>query len=164
MDRKTFDTTIISQRDSFFRVAKSILQDADEASDVVQDVLLKLWEMREDLLGVENPKAFAFRSLRNRCLDIIKLRKNESELDDKNLDLSLNPYELIEISDAVNFVQQLIESLPEMQRSIIRMRDVEGMEIAEIADIMVMNENAIYTNLSRARTKIKELMIKHYNK
>ncbi len=164
MDRKTFDKTIISQRDSFFRVAKSILQDADEASDVVQDVLLKLWEMREDLLRVENPKAFAFRSLRNRCLDIIKLRKNESDLDDKNLDLSLNPYELIEISDAVNFVQQLIESLPELQRSIIRMRDVEGMEIAEIADIMVMNENAIYTNLSRARTKIKELMIKHYNK
>ena len=164
MDRKTFDTTIISQRDSFFRVAKSILQDADEASDVVQDVLLKLWEMREDLLGVENPKAFAFRSLRNRCLDIIKLRKNESDLDDKNLDLSLNPYEQIEISDAVKFVHQLIESLPEMQRSIIRMRDVEGMEIAEIADIMVMNENAIYTNLSRARTKIKELMIKYYNK
>lgn len=164
MDRLTYNKTIIPLSDSLFRMAKSILQDEDEAKDTVQDLLLKFWEMRDQLSKLDNPKAFAFKSLRNRCLDIIRLRKEEGDLDDTNCDESPNPYEQIEIQDAVKQVYELIERLPELQRSILRMRDVEGMEIAEIAEIMDMKENAVSVNLSRARKKIREEMIKNHNR
>jgi RNA polymerase sigma-70 factor (ECF subfamily) len=164
MNKTIFNNTIIPLTDSLYRMAKSILQDSDEARDVVQDQMLKLWEMHTKLSSVDNLRAYVFRSVRNRCLDILRLRKDEGELDEMRLDKSLNPYEQTEMNDAIHRIHQLIELLPEMQRTIIRMRDVEEMEINEIAQIMEISENSVSTNLSRARKKIRETMLKDFNK
>lgn len=164
MNKTIFSNTIVSLTDSLYRMAKSILQDSDEARDVVQDQMLKLWEMHAKLSSVDNLKAYVFRSVRNRCLDILRLRKDEGELDEMRLDKALNPHEQTEINDAVLRIHQLIELLPELQRTIIRMRDVEDMEINEIAQIMGVSENSVSANLSRARKKIRETMLKDFNK
>jgi len=55
----------------------------------------------------------------------------------------------------------MIDLLPEMQRAIIRMKDVEEMEVAEIAEIMSITENAVTVNLSRARKKLREMILTH---
>ncbi len=155
-----FDKKILPLSDSLYRMARSILQDADEAHDAVQDLLMNLWEKRNELADVENLNAFVFRSLRNKSLDMLRKRRYNNEELDNTVSESNTPYEQTEQQDMVGRVHFFIEHLPELQRTIIRMRDVEGMEIQEIADITEITPNAVRVNLSRARQKIREQIIK----
>lgn len=156
MDSKQFNNQVVPLSDKFFRLAKSILRNAESAQDAVQDLIVKLWEKRSSLDEVENIQAFTMRSMRNLCLDLIRRQRDEVELPSDVEFAELNPHQEIEQNDMVSRVKVLIDNLPELQRTIIRMRDVEGMELSEIAFITSLTENAVTVNLSRARQKIRE--------
>ena len=159
MDSKQFNNQVITLSDKFFRLAKSILRNADSAQDAVQDLIVKLWEKRASLDEVENMPAFAMRAMRNLCLDSIRQQHDEKELPPETEYHELNPHQQTEQKDMVRQVKMLIDNLPELQRTIIRMRDVEGMEISEIAYITTLTENTVTVNLSRARQKIREKIL-----
>ena len=159
MHKSTFDKNIIPLSDPLFRLAKSILQNTDDANDAVQDLNLKLWERRAELSNVENLSGFIFRSMRNLCLDILRKRREECDTSEEQVYDAPNPHQQTELRDMVKRVQLMIVRLPELQRTIIQMRDVEGMEIAEIAYIAELTENAVSVNLSRARQKIREQIL-----
>ena len=159
MDSKQFNNQVVSLSDKFFRLAKSILKDVNSSQDAVQDLILKLWEKRANLDEVENIQAFTMRAMRNLCLDSIRQHHHEQELPVEAEYLEPNPHQQIEQKDIIERVKKLIDNLPELQRTIIRMRDVEGMEISEIAFITSITENAVTVNLSRARQKIREKII-----
>ena len=159
MDSKQFNNQVITLSDKFFRLAKSILRNADSAQDAVQDLIVKLWEKRASLDEVENMPAFTMRVMRNLCLDSIRQQHDEKELPPETEYPELNPHQQTEQKDLVRQVKLLIDNLPELQRTIIRMRDVEGMEISEIAYITTLTENAVTVNLSRARQKIREKIL-----
>jgi RNA polymerase sigma-70 factor, ECF subfamily len=159
MESTQFNTQILNHSDKLFRFAKSILRDVDAAQDAVQELILKLWEKRALLDEVENIQAFAMRSMRNLCLDTIRQRRDEVELPVEFEYLEPNPYKQIERKDLATRIRIMIDNLPELQRTIIRMRDVEEMEITEIAYIMSLTENAVSVNLSRARQKIREQIL-----
>jgi len=162
MDKSTFCNKIFEHSDCLYRLAKSIMLDEELAKDCVQDLYLKLWEQRNNLENIENMLYFAMKILRNICLDKLrKQKKFDVFFDDfwnKQYEFSLQ--EFIENKDITLIIKQLIDLLPEHQKTIIRMRDVEGFEIKEIAYIMSSNENAVMVNLSRARQKIRENLIK----
>ena len=163
MDSNTFSNKILIFSDRLYRMANSILMDEETAKDCVQDIYVKLWEKRNQLNKVENLSSFVMKSMRNLCLD--KLRKNR-EIDLKTAKCELNPdqvslQENLEQKDMTKLIIQYINQLPELQRTIIRLRDVEGFEIKEIAYITSSNENAVTVNLSRARTKIRNAIIKN---
>ena len=159
MDSKQFNNQIVTLSDKFFRLAKSILGDADSAQDAVQDLIAKLWERRSKLDEVENIQAFSMRSMRNLCLDSIRQRHDEQEIPPEAEYIELNPHQQVEQNDMVSKIKMLIDGLPELQRTIIRMRDVEGMEINEIAYVTMLTENAVSVNLSRARQKVREKIL-----
>jgi len=163
MDGNTFSNKILIFSDRLYRMANSILLDEEVAKDCVQDVYVKLWEKRNQLNKVENLSSFVMKAMRNLCLD--KLRKNR-EIDLETAKCELNPdqvslQENLEQKDITKLIIQYINQLPELQRTIIRLRDVEGFEIKEIAYITASNENAVTVNLSRARTKIRNAIIKN---
>jgi RNA polymerase sigma-70 factor (ECF subfamily) len=133
MDSSQFNIQIISLSDKLFRLAKSILRNIDSAQDAVQDLNMKLWEKRNKLDEVENIPAFAMRAMRNLCLDMLRQEKPEDELPAESEYHELNPHQQTEQKDMATRVKQMIDKLPELQRTIIRMRDVEGMELSEIA-------------------------------
>lgn len=164
MDTAQFNNRIIVLSDKLFRLAKSILQNEDAAWDAVQDLNMKMWEKRLQLNEIENVPAFAMRSMRNLCLDVIRQKKKIDEIDNDIEYQELNPYQQTERNDMVKKIQILIERLPELQRTIIRMRDVEGMEISEISYITQITENAVSVNLSRARQRIREQLINEHNR
>jgi len=162
MDRITFANKVLILSEKLYRTAKSILLDEESAKDSVQDFYLKLWEKRESLHEVENTTAFALKVLRNLCLD--KLRKKK-EMDDISEELvetqhAASLQEMIEQKDMIRVIKKIIDQLPELQRTIVRLRDVEGLEIKEIAYITSTSENAVTVNLSRARQKIRERLLK----
>ncbi len=164
MDTLQFHTQILSLSDKLFRMAKSILRSEDAARDAVQDLNMKLWEKRVALDKVENIHAFTMRSMRNLCLDTIKQTKDIDELPPDAEYVELNPHQQVEQKDMADRVRKMIDNLPELQRTIIRMRDVEGMEMGEIAFVTSLSENAVSVNLSRARQKIREQILEEQTK
>lgn len=160
MEKTQFTNQILSLTDKLFRLAKSMLRSEDAARDAVQDLNLRLWEKRTQLNQVENIPAFVMRSMRNQCLDIIRQKHDNFEFPTEIVYDDLNPYEHTEQKDMAKRVCHMIDSLPELQRTIIRMRDVDGMELRDIAFVTGISENAVSVNLSRARQKIRDQLLK----
>jgi len=134
----------------------------------VQDVFLKLWTMRNSLDGYDSVEALAFTVTKNKTLDELKRIRTES-LDNievfglHDAALTPDPEMVAEEKDLANHVKNLIASLPTLQQTIIRMKDVEGYELTEIAAISGTNMEAVRVNLSRARKKIREQLIQLNN-
>jgi len=164
MESTQFNSQILNHSDKLFRLAKSILRDGDAARDAVQDLIVKLWEKRYMLDEVENFQAFSMRSMRNLCLDTIRQNRETDELPVEFEYVEPNPYQQTELKDLAARVKRMIDYLPELQRTIIRMRDVEEMEITEIAYITSLTENAVSVNLSRARQKIRDQILNEQKK
>jgi len=160
MESTQFNSQILNHSDKLYRLAKSILRNENAAQDAVQELTMKLWEKRSILDEVENIQAFTMRSMRNLCLDTIRQQRDEDEIPVDFEYVELNPYQQTEQKDIASKIRTMINQLPELQRTIIRMRDVEEMEIAEIAFITSISENAVSVNLSRARQKIRDQILK----
>ena len=147
---------------SMYRFALALTKRTDEAEDTVQEVSLKLWERRDELDALRSVEAYAMRAVRNRCLDTVRSpnRRTDELIEAIDVAHEQTPYQSLEQADMVEFVKRLIERLPEQQQTVIRLRDVEGFELDEIADITGMNEGAVRTALSRARQKIRDELLK----
>ena len=164
MTAKDFKTYVLPVSNKLLRFAFQFLKDDEEAKDVVQDVFLKLWQKRDELGKVENVEAFAMRMVRNRCLDMI--RSNHSGEEDKLRYLNekkSDPDREMDLSETTLLVRKVIGQLPELQRQVMWLRDIEQMEFEEIAGITEMGINALRVNLSRARKKVREELLKHQN-
>src|SRR6478609_4721941 len=164
MHSERFKDEVIPLQNSLYRFAKALLHDTFEAEDAVQEVFTKLWSTKDSLAEVENIKAFAFTMTRNLCLDKIKLRKQTVSEVEKNMLLvtDFNPHELTEIKDTAAIVQNIIKYLPEQQRLIIQLRNVEELSFEEIEQVTSMSINSIRVTLSRARKTVNEIYKQHY--
>ncbi len=158
MELETFKITVLPLREKMFNFSRKLAEDTSDAEDVVQEAFLKLWNIRGKLDEYDSVEALAMMIVRNLTLDKLRKRKPQGpELDNLSLDSgTMNPAERLEQQDAVACVRRLIDRLPSLQQTIIRMKDVEGYEVAEIAEITGTQPEAIRVNLSRARKKIRE--------
>jgi RNA polymerase sigma-70 factor (ECF subfamily) len=165
MESKEFKKMILPLGQPLYRFAAGLLKDNHEAEDVVQDIFLKLWNIRNTMKGIKNINAFAHTMTRNACLDKLKSRRikyydsagpgyPEPAVDDPD------PESMAELKDSADRVKVLISNLPEQQRSIIHLRDIDGCSYEEISEIMNMEINNIRVTLSRARRSVREALIK----
>lgn len=159
MQTRDFKTNILPVSKKLLRFAVHLLNDEEKARDAVQDVFLKLWQKRETLGQVENIEAFAMRMTRNRCLDLIRAdriipidRMTALKMKDETEDVQMN----WELGESAEQIKKLIDRLPDLQRNVMEMRDIQQLTFEEIADITGMNVNAIRVNLSRARKKVRD--------
>jgi len=163
MIARDFKTNILPVSKKLLRFATHFLKDEDEAKDVVQDVFLKLWQKRDDLEIVENIEAFAMRMTRNRCLDVIRANRTipiSAETDRKLKEESVDVQEQFEFMESANQIKILIEKLPDLQRTVMYLRDIEQLSYDEIAETTDLQLNAIRVNLSRARKKVRDEFLK----
>ena len=163
---RDFKTDVLPISNKLLRFALQILQNEEEAKDVLQDIFLKLWQKREELEKVENLEAFAIRMTRNRCLDLIRSRRTISlEIVKKNnrMDEDCSDTDYLANTEMVGLVKRIIADLPDLQRTVIHLRDIEQLEYEEIAETIGMNVNSIRVNLSRARKKVRDEILKIQN-
>lgn len=159
MVARDFKTRVLPTSKKLLRFATHFLKDEDTAQDVVQDVMLKLWQKRNKLNEIENVEAFAMRMTRNRCLDIIRANKVvpiDEETDRKLKENTVDVHSQIELSESAKQIKQLITKLPDLQRKIMHLRDIEQLSYDEIAQATDLKINAIRVNLSRARKKVRD--------
>lgn len=136
-------------RTTLVRLAFGILRDSDEAEDVVQDVLLRLWQMRDQLRMPIEPLARVL--TRNRCIDIVRRRKPAAELS-----MAVFQEEDEALRERIEGMMKVIETLPDLQQTILRLRHMEGMEFQEIAELTGSTEVAVRKALSRARQAVRD--------
>ncbi len=165
MKQSEFLNTVIPFKDKVFRLAKRLLVSTEEAEDATQELFFKLWKNREKLGDYKSVEAFAMTMTKNYCFDRLK-SKQASNLklvhsNYKEKDLSLQ--KKIELNDSISLVERLIENLPEQQKLIIQLRDIEQYEFKEIAEMLQIKQTAIRVSLSRARKTIREQLIKQHN-
>ncbi|MBC5839580.1 RNA polymerase sigma factor [Flavobacterium muglaense] len=165
MNQLQFIAATTPFKDKLFRLAKRLLVSTEEAEDATQEVLVKLWCKNEGLNKFASLEAFAMTIAKNYCLDQLRLKRttNQRLEHDNYVDQLPAVDKIIEDKDSLDWVDRVINHLPDQQRIIIQMRDVEQYEFDEIAQIMDMNETAIRVALSRARKTIRQNMIKINN-
>lgn len=153
MNQQTFQITVFAHKDKLFRLAKRLLVSHDEAFDAVQNVFMKLWQMKDELHRYTNIEAFAMQSVKNECYNRLK---HFEVVENHRIDVGNKPKsEVFAVDNTKEVILEMINSLPQKQKMVIHLKDVEEYEISEIAEIMEMEENAVRINLMRARQKIK---------
>ncbi len=163
MIARDFKTNILPVSKKLLRFATHFLKDEDEAKDAVQDVFLKLWQKRDELEKIENIEAYAMQMTRNRCLDAIRTNRTVSisaETDRKMKEESVDVHLQVEYSESATQIKKLIDKLPDLQRKIMSMRDIEQLSYDEIVETTALQINAIRVNLSRARKKVRDEFLK----
>ena len=164
MNQKEFLATVLPLKDKLYRLAKRLLVSSEEAEDAVQEVYLKLWKSKDQMERYRNPEAFAVTMTKNYCLDRLKSKQASNlKIVHSNYQHSDNVQRQIEVSYEVQFVFKAMENLPEKQRMVMQLRDVEQFEFHEISEMLDINETAIRVNLSRARKAVRDELIKNYN-
>ncbi|MDX9747861.1 MAG: sigma-70 family RNA polymerase sigma factor [Paludibacter sp.] len=162
MSQELFRAAILPMREYLFATARRILSEEEDAEDAVQEVLLKLWYIRETLCNYDNVEAFVTTVTKNHCLDKLKVKKRTEGMTDSVMGMHSDstPYELTERNNTHEIIKRIIDTLPSLQREIIRMKDMEEYEVDEIAEITGTKPEAVRMNLSRARKKVREEFIK----
>jgi RNA polymerase sigma factor, sigma-70 family len=163
MDKNRFKAEVLPLRGRLFGYAVRMLGNSDDAEDIVQEVFLKLWFMRSELYRYNSVAALSYMITKNLSLNHIKTTRRKRE---KHSEISVSmegpPPDLqLQEKESLKNVMTIIDNLPGLQQAVIKMRHIEGMEIAEIAQLTGSSPEAIRMSLSRARKRIKELFFEH---
>ena len=162
MQEISFRDDILPLKDKLFRLALRITFDRAEAEDVVQDTMIRVWNKREEWTQFGSIEAYCLTVAKNLAID--RSQKKEAQ----NVELTpemeeeseaSGPYDQLINKERMSIIHRLINELPEKQRLIMQLRDIEGESYKEIAKILNLTEEQVKVNLFRARQKVKQRYI-----
>ncbi len=165
MKQAEFLNVVMPFKDKLYRLAKRLLVSREEAEDATQEILLKLWSKNEVMETYNNVEAFAMTMTKNFCLDRLKskqagnLKLVHSNYSDENTSLQSQ----LEAEDSVSWMERIMEELPEQQKMVLQLRDVEQYEFDEICELLDMKPTAVRVTLSRARKTVREELTKKHS-
>ncbi|GAB3925854.1 RNA polymerase sigma factor [Larkinella terrae] len=164
MDLHAFKQKVLPVQGRLFRLAKLFLRNREEAEDTLQEVLLKLWTKRQQLETYQSVEALAVQMTRNLCLDKLKSHANRTTEYDADLTAvqaaGVSPYQQAELSDTASVLRRIIGELPEPQKLVLHLRDVEEYSFEEIEEVTGLTVNNIRVILSRARQRVRDSYLK----
>ena len=163
MNLQQFQSNVSQIKNKLFRFSLRIVGQAAEAEDVVQEVFIKLWNNRDFMDESSNLEAWCMTATRNLSID--KLRSKHRRLEPIKagfdlLDKTPTPYQKTVESDVFSQVKSMMDDLPEKQKFVMHLRDIEGLTYQEIADSLEIPLDQVRVNLFRARKAVKERLVK----
>ena len=156
MTHEEFKARFLPLSDGLYRIAFHYLEDPSDAQDAVQDVFIKLWNSKDKLDSIVNPEAYSYTLIKNTCIDRIRRTKKTvqtSELEESSGDDP--PDKEINDRETLRKTLRCIDSLPDKQREIVKMRIFEELEYDEIARKLGISEINTRVQLSLARKTLK---------
>lgn len=165
MNSKDFKNKVVSMSERIYPMVARMLGSRESAEDAVQEIMIKLWDKRRNLKNHPNVTGFVFLTARNYCLDILKKKHPETESFDLQFGMTENSFsdDDIEWKELNAIVGNILKDLPEQQREIMIMRDLDGLEYNEIAEITKLKVEHIRVLLSRARKQVSVKLKKIYS-
>ena len=170
MDAETFKELFLPYHDKLYRIAYHLMGNQEDAEDMVQDAYIKLWQARKGWKGTGSSEGFAIKTVKNVCLDY--LRRAQLPVDDlADLSLSMDdpqtpnsqiPADTLTVGqfesrNELEYLEQIVEQLPAVQKEVIRMKYWEESSDQDIAEAVDLRPDNVRMILSRARRKIKAL-------
>jgi len=162
MTKEEFQQQVIPMGEKMYRIAFRLLGNSEAAKDVLQELFLKLWEMRSELYRMTSIDAFACTVLKNKCLDKLRLQKETVDVDILKT-MGHNPEVAFDLGEGVAEIRKLMQMLPDKQRIIMQMRDIDCCSFEEIAAFVDTSANNVRVQLCIARKWVKEELMKIYN-
>jgi RNA polymerase sigma-70 factor (ECF subfamily) len=162
MQKIDFRKDILPLKDKLFRLALRITFDRAEAEDIVQETMIRVWNKRDEWDGLESVEAYCLTVARNLAID--RSEKKDSQTVELTIEAeqtpdASSPYDRLVNKERLKLVHRLVGELPEKQRLIMQLRDVEGKSYKEIAAALRLTEEQVKVNLFRARQKVKQKFI-----
>lgn len=164
MKQKEFNNTVLPLSSKIYSYSYRILENSDEAKDVVQDIMLKLWLCRGELYKYNNLTGFVIRMTRNHCIDVLRKKKNIVNDVEGHIDIfeQAENNHTTEENNTFSIIKNIIKTLPSTQQEVIILKDFEGYKTEEIAEITGLGVNNIRVILSRSRKIIRDILINNY--
>lgn len=159
MQEISFRNDILPLKDKLFRLALRITLDRAEAEDVVQDTMIKVWNKRDEWSQFESVEAYCLTVAKNLAIDRSQKKEAQNveltpEMEEAN-DVN-SPHESLIFDEKMAIIHRLVNELPEKQKLIMQLRDIEGESYKKIASILNLTEEQVKVNLFRARQKVKQ--------
>ena len=157
----SFQNDVLPLKNKLYRLALRITLNAEDAEDVVQETMMKVWSRRQQWEQIESMEAFCMTICRNLALDKTRRMAADDqsleaiEIDAPDHSHHANPEEQTIQQDRIRLVREIIDQLPEKQRSVMHLRDFEGKSYKEIATILSITEEQVKINIFRARQTVK---------
>ena len=162
MQEISFRNDILPLKDKLFRLALRITLDRAEAEDVVQDTMIRVWNKRDEWQQFESVEAYCLIVAKNLAID------RSQKKDAQNVELSpemaeeadtSGPYDRLVNNERMKIIHRLIDELPEKQRLIMQLRDIEGESYKDIAKVLQLTEEQVKVNLFKKKKKVKQRYI-----
>jgi RNA polymerase sigma-70 factor (ECF subfamily) len=172
-DIPSFEILIESYQKKVFNIAYRMLSNADDASDVAQEVFLKVFKSIANFKEESSLSTWIYRITTNVCLDEMRRRKKtavismnstiqlgDGEIDIQIEDESLHPDEIVEEKELKDEVKKAIESLNDEHKIVIILRDINGLSYDEIANTLQCSLGTVKSRINRARNSLKSILLK----
>ena len=164
MQEISFRDNILPLKDKLFRLALRITFDRAEAEDIVQDALIKVWNKRDEWGELESIEAYCLTVVRNLAIDrsqkkaaqTLTLTPETQEMPDAQ-----TPESQFERNEQFQLVHRLVNELPEKQRTIVQLRDIEGKSYKEIAEVLDVSPQTVAYRIQQA-LKLLRVSLKDY--
>jgi RNA polymerase sigma-70 factor (family 1) len=163
MNAEQYEAIFHKMKDKLYRYALRFVKDGESAEDVVQDVMYKLWQKRQEVDTIENLEAWMMVLTRNRALDILrKVKDNQVNIDEAYSvsDQAPIPDQIMETADLMTQLNACLDQLPEKQRTVFHLREIEQMTYEEICTMTGFNLDDVKVSLFRSRKHIQRMLSK----
>ncbi|MDR1593253.1 MAG: RNA polymerase sigma factor [Prevotellaceae bacterium] len=158
MDAENFKKVFLPYHRKLYGIAYKILENQNDAEDIVQETYIKLWRRRTELESLINPEGYAVTLLKNGCLDFIRKVKPElTAIYEMNIPADDSLISRIEDKERLVYVQNIMEKLPAQQKQVIQLKIWDNMSNEEIEKITGLTQGNIKVIISRAKKTIKEI-------
>lgn len=162
MQEISFRNDILPLKDKLFRLALRITFDRAEAEDIVQETLIRVWNKRDEWTQFGSIEAYCLTVAKNLAID--RSERKDAQTVELTPDLeqasdASSPYEKLVTKERMKLIHRLMTELPEKQRQIMQLRDIEDKSYKEIAVALNLTEEQVKVNLFRARQKVKQKFI-----
>ncbi len=163
MTIEEFTNDFMSMKQRLYRLSLSIVGSAMVAEDVVQEVMIKVWNKRIEAAKIENKPAWVMKMTRNLSIDKLRSKHAKTQGIPEGYDVvnkTHTPETITQSNDTVSKIHGIMAQLPKIQRMCIQLRDIEEMKYQEIADILEISIDQVKVNIYRARNYIKKEFLK----
>lgn len=155
MNAKEYNSAVDQYADNIYRFVLKHIKNTDVAKDIVQETFAKVWIKREDV-SFEKVRSYLFTTAHHTLIDVLRKEKYQTQIEAIDKVSASNPHKNMDLQ---KILHEALDQLPEIQRTVILLRDYEGYDYAEIGEITNLTESQVKVYIFRARTKLKQLLI-----
>jgi RNA polymerase sigma-70 factor (ECF subfamily) len=164
-DREAFATLVRKYQSKVLTLATRILDNRSEAEDMAQDIFVKIFQSLHDFRGASRFSTWLYRITVNHCLNHLRRRTRQQQTlvmtepaEWTQESPASNPFRTLEQKERWALVQAKLQELSLEHRTIILLRDFEGLSYDEIADVLQLESGTVKSRLHRARMELKALL------